>query len=1024
MADHTVVPVENTSIMRFVTIRGVNSLTTTQAGTQFLEYDAPASVADRQSNAPQLFYNIIVAIRENDALDAAAQAAAMQTAIANFKQTSRYIANESDLETAADAKRIALGAFLRQERHRLQKDEDDSVANFQLTPLSATAHETLKLQIWDNFLLQVLEQKNTELADQCVAVLRALHFEKLQNTADWWDLTHAMPVLPDTIFPLKKDEITVSIVGKKTETSEKSLEISEIQKELDFLKAAKQEIALWESNTNEMLVFEQENQVIAIQNDNIDSEELKSVTEKAEKATQEPAKAKITTARIYDAAEIGDKAVALFEMLRLPKNPRTELVRNRIAQREEELNGLLFQKIPLQNEVVVYAGAVWQRTSDVGIPTPVPIVTPTQPNSRSCFVRPLGVADFMRVEQKLCRYVPGEVSHIENVLRGEMKSRTTRNLFRSENTYSYSKETEKEDERDTQTTDRFETEKETSRMINEQISASADVNVMGTYGVTTVNANAGASYDRAQEDSNRDSVRSSKEVVEHVRQRMTERIKEERITKILKEYEETNVHGFKNDFDTNTVGVYRWLDKVYLATLKNYGKRLTFAFDIPEPAAFHLWAMTDADNPASTMVLTEPVKPDLANFASIDESNYKNWAAAYGAYVDLPPAEQVTTFNRFIEEGTGIRDKVGEINHIANYYVERFVIDAEVQEHGKFWLMIGSVAFQLYDDVTENRAIPVSGNALNIPCNREGVKIPVSAFYYGNTGHDFVLHITTVFKRSEQLLNTWKQKTFNTIMSAYETKLAEYRNALEEAKALARNERRAATNPAMNEQIVRAELKKMCMYSFVKDAFFVDNPQSQWDYASVSQMSFWNTWDGRDGFPEYNLACDAQSKFRRERMYFMEEAFDWDLLVAEFLPYYYAQQPKWKKLYQLTDNDPMFLNFLQAGMARVRVPVKVGKEVAALRFWQTGAQQIQRGNEPYLTSDPFIKALIADINKPITEIRVPDLRDNLNSWYVRIPTTLTMLEEASNGIGSIACNCPSTPEDILTMPCIESGKKH
>ena len=231
MADHTVVPVEKTSIMRFVTIRGVNSLTTAQVGTQFLEYDTSASVADRQGGAPQLFYNSIVAIRENDALDANAQAAAITTAIAAFKQTSRYIANESDLETAADAKRIALGAFLRQERHRLQKPDDElEILAFQLTPLAAAAHETLKLQIWDNFLLQVLEQKNTGLSDQFVAVLRALHFEKLQATADWWDLTHAMPVLPEAIFPLKTAEISVVInTGNKAETPEKPFGIADIQ---------------------------------------------------------------------------------------------------------------------------------------------------------------------------------------------------------------------------------------------------------------------------------------------------------------------------------------------------------------------------------------------------------------------------------------------------------------------------------------------------------------------------------------------------------------------------------------------------------------------------------------------------------------------------------------------------------------------------------------------------------------------------------------------------------------------------
>ena len=41
----------------------------------------------------------------------------------------------------------------------------------------------------------------------------------------------------------------------------------------------------------------------------------------------------------------------------------------------------------------------------------------------------LGIADFRRVEPEVCCYVPGEVSHIENVMAREYKERSARTLY-------------------------------------------------------------------------------------------------------------------------------------------------------------------------------------------------------------------------------------------------------------------------------------------------------------------------------------------------------------------------------------------------------------------------------------------------------------------------------------------------------------------------------------------------------------------------------------------------------------------
>jgi hypothetical protein len=44
----------------------------------------------------------------------------------------------------------------------------------------------------------------------------------------------------------------------------------------------------------------------------------------------------------------------------------------------------------------------------------------------SAITRPIGVGDLQVVRQKLIGYEPGDISHIENVLEGELLRRSTR----------------------------------------------------------------------------------------------------------------------------------------------------------------------------------------------------------------------------------------------------------------------------------------------------------------------------------------------------------------------------------------------------------------------------------------------------------------------------------------------------------------------------------------------------------------------------------------------------------------------
>jgi len=81
---------------------------------------------------------------------------------------------------------------------------------------------------------------------------------------------------------------------------------------------------------------------------------------------------------------------------------------------------------------------------------------PPAPSTRPAELNAVGVADLLVVKQQIKRYEAGEIAHIENILDGESKLRTHRQLNRTEEVISTLKEQEHEKETELQTTERFE----------------------------------------------------------------------------------------------------------------------------------------------------------------------------------------------------------------------------------------------------------------------------------------------------------------------------------------------------------------------------------------------------------------------------------------------------------------------------------------------------------------------------------------------------------------------------------------
>ena len=114
-----------------------------------------------------------------------------------------------------------------------------------------------------------------------------------------------------------------------------------------------------------------------------------------------------------------------------------------------------------------------------------------------------------------------------------------------------------------------------------------------------------------------------------------------------------------------------------------------------------------------------------------------------------------------------------------------------------------------------------------------------------------------------------------------------------------------------------------------------------------------------------------------------------------FYPYFWGSKANWVNIHQLEDNDPIFTKFLQAGAARVLLPVNLNYVPAVLHYLATlkstgTGEPWNGGDAPILDDDLFIS--IANEIKTQTGGVDSGIKTG-NPWEVKIPTSLVVLQD-------------------------------
>ena len=631
----------------------------------------------------------------------------------------------------------------------------------------------------------------------------------------------------------------------------------------------------------------------------------------------------------------------------------------------------------------------------------------------------LGIQEYRRVEQTLCCYVPGEVSHIENIMAREFKEKSTRNTLKTEQTSESTSETTIENLNDTTTTERNEMSSEIAKILQKDkafdvsgsVTVSKDSKIFGSF---SSNVNTGYSSNSSSSLSNTEAKNYAKEVTERAQERIEQKISEKRTYKIIKEYEEIDKHGYDNRLGSEHVtGVYRWVDKIYKNRLVNYGKRMVLEVEVPHPAMLYKKAIQWKNKNKETAQSTPTPPKTLAEFGihsagDINADNANQAALAYGTTIQSYEIE--TQYMNLDVPVTNVSHKtysqsqvLNSINIPSGFVAER---------------ISGSCAFN-YDGDNSNSAY--------IELRFSGYS-KYSGYHTGNNGSynfdfDFALNpqlggsisVVVVYRQTKSysfsanvkcvtdpmLFRDWQDSTYNSLVEAYQQKLDEYNDLLAIQQAAAAAEAAQAesenySNEAANRLIEERELKRSCIE-------MLGRPYCHELGKSFHTCKSYRCNTCEKETVEANIPEIEQSESLdryAEMVRFFETAFQWELMSYTFYPYYYNPQCIWYELIQTKSDDPIFEAFLQSGMAKVLVPVRPQFENAVLWYLDSGEIYLG-GSITSETEDDHNLSLIDEQHRP-EEGEVED------TWLTQIPSTLTIIQARSAYLedeDGLPCDC-------------------
>lgn len=555
--------------------------------------------------------------------------------------------------------------------------------------------------------------------------------------------------------------------------------------------------------------------------------------------------------------------------------------------------------------------------------------------------KPLGIADLLLVKHQLLRYDRGEVSFVENVIAGERLTHNERTAQIEE--VAFTSESEEIDVR-------------TEAQSVSHAESGRSQAVAAGYGPVAEGAGAQT---------------FAKNVTDQTSSNLTLRTRRLTFRRTLREREDGTEHLIDNAGAAGPrFGVYQWLDKVYQAQIFNYGSRLLYDVIVPEPAALFMRGMALGRTNGVPIVRPAPFKLKPTDLSGLNWDYYVAGHQASG--VEPPPTSEIVVSvpfggrasNQFNQDGnvnSFIHGEARTVQIPRGYSASRCRINCRstVPSGGsaRLRITVGRRTFSKENGLVEDEL------------DGETETIPVS--FLADIAGDppgfstLTVGIEIVCQPTRELIGAWQSKAHTNILEANRRRFREYEERVANRDASLRLLLQNLA-PARKQAIIPTELKR--------GAFSVLTNQ---DFSGFNAMAT----DGF-GFPHPSLfAVDQLSAYIR----FFEQAIEWDHLSYLFYPYFWGRKKTWIEKLVSDEPDPGFAAFLQAGAARVILPVRRKYEAPLEQFMNTGLvpttdELIDIGSKLYI-------ALASELDERADDAETPAGEP----WEFKIPTALLRL---------------------------------
>lgn len=627
-------------------------------------------------------------------------------------------------------------------------------------------------------------------------------------------------------------------------------------------------------------------------------------------------------------------------------------------------------------------------------------------------VHAVGVLDLLVVKQHILKYEGAEISRVENVLAGESRGHARKHTLSNQSeTYWESEETTETNEELT-TSDHVEMRQETEKTLKEDTKLDAGVHVQYEGGSFKLQSDLTTSYDRASSESKKSAAEIAKDITQKAAKKITTRVTQRQIAKMAETFEDSEDQSFNNGQGSHVIGVYQWLQKVYLAQVFNYGKHLIFDVMVPEPAASLRKQIgklkENIDNEAPKPPLPFDISPTgISPDPTSGEKFYGNLVQRYKVTgVEPPPPASITVTSskvisyeddtyKYGNETLRIDDGYAAVS--AQTVAEWIANDTGGEAGGVGEAIVDSYIDLLVGDAqmhfswktasSKNKSTRRAMQAItkNLNPAHPGQPVEEHTISYGfrtNLVNALTLNVEITCKRTDELLDKWRLQTYDKIVAKWQKLQDDYLAKLETLNQRKQDVLSLELNDeASNRQIERTELKRQCIALLDDSDYWVHGVQATHD---------WDT--GVD--PDLAVAEHAGTWVR-----WFEQAFEWDKIGYVFYPYFWADSEKenWLKLLGAKSDDALFLAFLRAGYARVTIPVREGFEAAVNFYMLTGIPWLGgglpsmgvRGDNPLYLS--IVEEMKESSSAPGDEKPVEE------PWEIRLPTTLIKLRKEVDG---------------------------